>query len=157
MPFCSGKIFDKIFLDKKFLQAKETKVEDYGVLAPKYFNLATGKKIEATATCGTLKPEVFCKLSAGSDYLQDPDEALIRYLGTGTGGQFCDLCDDTNPARAHPIENAIDGTENWWQSPPLSSNTLDKDFNKVNVTIDLGQVLNFSLLSSRNFEVSKVN
>jgi len=102
--------------------------------------LATGKKIDATATCGTERPEVFCKLSAGSDYLQDPDETLIRYLGTGTGGQFCDLCNAEEPSKAHPIENAIDGTENWWQSPPLSSNTLEKDFNKVNVTIDLGQV-----------------
>lgn len=39
--------------------------------------------------------------------------------------------------RAHPITNAIDGTERWWQSPPLSRNT---EYNEVNVTLDLGQV-----------------
>lgn len=39
--------------------------------------------------------------------------------------------------RAHPITNAIDGTERWWQSPPLSRSV---EYNEVNVTLDLGQV-----------------
>lgn len=54
-----------------------------------------------------------------------------------TQGQYCDICtsDDTN--RAHPISNAIDGTERWWQSPPLSRSAKH---NEVNVTLDLGQV-----------------
>ncbi|XP_053280065.1 laminin subunit alpha-5, partial [Pleuronectes platessa] len=39
--------------------------------------------------------------------------------------------------RARPITNAIDGTERWWQSPPLSRST---EFNEVNVTLNLGQL-----------------
>ncbi|EMP35831.1 Laminin subunit alpha-5 [Chelonia mydas] len=41
-----------------------------------------------------------------------------------------------NSNKAHPITNAIDGTERWWQSPPLSRGL---EFNQVNVTLDLGQ------------------
>lgn len=43
----------------------------------------------------------------------------------------------SDPARNHPPENAIDGTEQWWQSPPLSRGMR---YNEVNLTIDLGQV-----------------
>ena len=68
-----------------------TKVTDDGVLAPKYFNLATGSSISATATCGEEKPEVFCKLSAGSDYMADPELDLLNYIPTGTGGQVSKL------------------------------------------------------------------
>ena len=64
-----------------------SKVTDDGVLAPKYFNLAKGSRITATATCGEEKPEVFCKLSAGSDYMADPELDLLNYIPTGTGGQ----------------------------------------------------------------------
>nr|XP_036875077.1 laminin subunit alpha-3-like [Manis javanica] len=53
-----------------------------------------------------------------------------------TGGQFCDYCNSEDPRKAHPVTNAIDGSERWWQSPPLSSGT---QYNKVNVTLDLGQ------------------
>lgn len=35
------------------------------------------------------------------------------------------------------MSNAIDGTERWWQSPPLSRGLVH---NEVNVTLDLGQV-----------------
>lgn len=52
-------------------------------------------------------------------------------------GQYCDICSQGESDRAHPITNAVDGTERWWQSPPLSRNT---EFNEVNVTLDLGQV-----------------
>lgn len=52
-------------------------------------------------------------------------------------GQYCDICTSEETNRAHPINNAIDGTERWWQSPPLSRNTK---YNEVNVTLDLGQV-----------------
>jgi len=37
----------------------------------------------------------------------------------------------------HPAEHAIDGSERWWQSPPLSRGVK---YNEVNLTIDLGQV-----------------
>lgn len=52
-------------------------------------------------------------------------------------GQFCDYCNAADPGKAHPITNAIDGTERWWQSPPLS---MGLKYNEVNVTLDLGQV-----------------
>lgn len=52
-------------------------------------------------------------------------------------GQFCDYCNAGDPSKAHPITNAIDGTESWWQSPPLSKGLK---YNEVNVTLDLGQV-----------------
>jgi len=39
--------------------------------------------------------------------------------------------------RMHPAEHAIDGSERWWQSPPLSRGVK---YNEVNLTIDLGQV-----------------
>ncbi|KAF3860796.1 hypothetical protein F7725_001051, partial [Dissostichus mawsoni] len=59
--------------------------------------------------------------------------ADLRHLG----GQYCDICSQAESDRAHPITNAVDGTERWWQSPPLSRNT---EFNEVNVTLDLGQL-----------------
>ncbi|KAL6491045.1 hypothetical protein MHYP_G00013900 [Metynnis hypsauchen] len=52
-------------------------------------------------------------------------------------GQFCDHCNANDPDKAHPVTNAIDGTERWWQSPPLSRGL---NYNEVNVTLDLGQL-----------------
>ncbi|KAK2110302.1 Laminin subunit alpha-5 [Saguinus oedipus] len=51
-------------------------------------------------------------------------------------GQYCDICTAANSNKAHPASNAIDGTERWWQSPPLSRGL---EYNEVNVTLDLGQ------------------
>uniref|UniRef100_A0A2I3HEX1 Laminin subunit alpha 5 n=1 Tax=Nomascus leucogenys TaxID=61853 RepID=A0A2I3HEX1_NOMLE len=47
------------------------------------------------------------------------------------------ICTAANSNKAHPASNAIDGTERWWQSPPLSRGL---EYNEVNVTLDLGQV-----------------
>ncbi|XP_077547053.1 laminin subunit alpha [Haemaphysalis longicornis] len=101
------------------------------ILNPPYFNLAEGRNITATATCGDQNsPELYCKLVGANLGKQDsPNINLIQ-------GQVCDFCDLTDPRRAHPPENAIDGTEQWWQSPPLSRGTR---FNEVNLTVDLGQ------------------
>lgn len=52
-------------------------------------------------------------------------------------GQACDYCDPLDPKRSHPASNAIDGTERWWQSPPLSRGLK---YSEVGLTIDLGQV-----------------
>lgn len=51
--------------------------------------------------------------------------------------KVCDVCDPNDEAKKHPPEYAVDGMETWWQSPPLSRG---KQYNKVNLTIDLGQV-----------------
>lgn len=50
---------------------------------------------------------------------------------------MCDHCDKDRPDKAHPPENAVDGQETWWQSPPLSRGMK---YNEINLTIDLGQV-----------------
>ncbi|XP_068678125.1 laminin subunit alpha-like [Montipora foliosa] len=88
-------------------------------------NIAQGKKIEATSTCGVniSERELFCKLATPPGKL----EVL---------GLSCDHCDPVTPSDHHPIEYAIDGSERWWQSPPLSRGL---QFQQVNITIDLGQ------------------
>ncbi|CAN9515277.1 unnamed protein product [Ophioblennius macclurei] len=102
-------------------------------LHPPYFNLAEGTKIAATATCGEDEGgrsvhDLYCKL-VGGPVSGDPSQTIQ--------GQYCDICSQGDSDRAHPITNAIDGTERWWQSPPLSRST---EFNEVNVTLDLGQL-----------------
>uniref|UniRef100_A0A8C7BKK5 Laminin subunit alpha 3 n=1 Tax=Neovison vison TaxID=452646 RepID=A0A8C7BKK5_NEOVI len=108
-------------------------------LHPPYFNLAEAARIWATATCGErepggARPELYCKLVGG------PTAAVS---GHTIQGQFCDYCNSEDPRRAHPVTNAIDGSERWWQSPPLSSGT---QYNKVNVTLDLGQLFHVAYL-----------
>ncbi|XP_041484164.1 laminin subunit alpha-like isoform X1 [Lytechinus variegatus] len=107
------------------------------VLNPPYFNIARGREIEATATCGEgfatpgEQGELYCKLTGNTADIYRPGEHVIIQ------GQYCDNCDPSDPAKAHPIEYAIDGTEKWWQSPPLSRGM---SYNEVNVTISLGQL-----------------
>uniref|UniRef100_A0A8C1MUI0 Laminin, alpha 5 n=1 Tax=Cyprinus carpio TaxID=7962 RepID=A0A8C1MUI0_CYPCA len=102
-------------------------------LHPPYFNLAEGTKITATATCGVDENEqpiqdLYCKL-VGGPVSGDPSQTIQ--------GQYCDICTSEDTNKAHPINNAIDGTERWWQSPPLSRS---EKYNQVNVTLDLGQL-----------------
>ncbi|XP_042095481.1 laminin subunit alpha-3 isoform X1 [Ovis aries] len=104
-------------------------------LHPPYFNLAEAARIWATATCGERepggarpRPELYCKLVGGP---------TAPGSGRTIQGQFCDYCNSEDPRKAHPVTNAIDGSERWWQSPPLSSGM---QYNKVNVTLDLGQL-----------------
>ncbi|CAK9302646.1 unnamed protein product [Gordionus sp. m RMFG-2023] len=98
-------------------------------LRPPYFNLAEGRKVEASATCGVgvQSPELYCKLigATSSELWTRPHLNIIQ-------GQICDYCQPDD----HPAEYAVDGTERWWQSPPLSRG---HEYNEVNFTIDLGQ------------------
>nr|XP_033789765.1 laminin subunit alpha-3 [Geotrypetes seraphini] len=110
-------------------------------LHPPYFNLAAGARIRATATCGQdleeqpqPRRDLYCKLVGGP---------AAPSSGHTIQGQFCDYCDSSDPNKAHPVTNAIDGTERWWQSPPLS---LGLQYNEVNVTIDLGQPFHVAYL-----------
>ncbi|KAH3831938.1 hypothetical protein DPMN_105211 [Dreissena polymorpha] len=102
------------------------------VLTPPTFNLAKGRKIQATATCGygVSKPELYCKMTGSIETEKDDDS------GTVIQGQICDYCDPNRPRQNHSADKAIDGTEHWWQSPPLSRGDM---FNQVNLTIDLEQ------------------
>ncbi|XP_043946347.1 laminin subunit alpha-5 [Protopterus annectens] len=103
-------------------------------LHPPYFNLAEGAQIQATATCGEEEgnggsiEDLYCKL-VGGPVLGDPSQTIQ--------GQHCDICTTALGDKAHPITNAIDGTERWWQSPPLSRGLR---YNEVNITLDLGQL-----------------
>ncbi|XP_037538133.1 laminin subunit alpha-3 [Nematolebias whitei] len=102
-------------------------------LNPPYFNLAEGSRISATATCGqdeTGAPryDLYCKLVGGP---------TVGLPTQNIQGQFCDYCNSMEPNKAHPVSSAIDGTERWWQSPPLSKGLV---YNEVNVTLDLGQL-----------------
>ncbi|XP_014209765.1 laminin subunit alpha isoform X2 [Copidosoma floridanum] len=102
------------------------------ILTPPYFNLAEGKEIIATATCGvdTPGPELYCQLvGANSDQDANINQNIIQ-------GQQCDYCDPNEPDKRHPPEYAVDGMETWWQSPPLSRG---KKYEEVNLTINLGQ------------------
>ncbi|KAJ3649571.1 hypothetical protein Zmor_021307 [Zophobas morio] len=114
-------------------------------LTPPYFNLAEGRKITASATCGvdTEGPELYCKL-VGANAENDLNVNVIQ-------GQFCDVCDPTRPDKMHPPEFAVDGMETWWQSPPLSRGMK---YNEVNLTIDLGQVSAFLTYQFLSFTIS---
>ncbi|XP_055329207.1 laminin subunit alpha-like [Paramacrobiotus metropolitanus] len=103
-------------------------------------NLARGRQITATATCGegTAQPEMFCKLIGAS--LERGDQQHVQRVGREkyfiVQGQICDYCDPSDPDRAHPASHALDGSENWWQSPPLSRGS---QFMEVNLTVDFNQ------------------
>uniref|UniRef100_A0A671KQZ1 Laminin subunit alpha-5 n=1 Tax=Sinocyclocheilus anshuiensis TaxID=1608454 RepID=A0A671KQZ1_9TELE len=123
----------RLFIDALMAQELPTNGVNGFSLHPPYFNLAEGTKITATATCGVDEngqpiQDLYCKL-VGGPVSGDPSQTIQ--------GQYCDICTSKDTNRAHPINNAIDGTERWWQSPPLSRSAK---YNKVNVTLDLGQL-----------------
>ncbi|XP_067887186.1 laminin subunit alpha-3 isoform X2 [Heterodontus francisci] len=108
-------------------------------LHPPYLNIAQGSKIAATATCGedgSGRPrlDLYCKLVGG------PAAGVSSQT---IQGQFCDHCLSDDAYKAHAITNAIDGTERWWQSPPLS---LGLHYNQVNVTLDFGQLFHVAYI-----------
>ena len=123
------------------------------VLTPPYFNLAVTRNIEATSTCGfdekgQKSEEMYCKLTGGAG-LAIQDLYYVDYAGSdsylgydATQRQLCEYCTPDDPELDHRVEFAVDGTERWWQSPPLSRGL---EYNKVNITINLRQVSNVDL------------
>lgn len=121
------------------------------ILTPPYFNLAEGSSVSATATCGvdiSTPKERFCRLTgASADERQEFLSSFNLYYSGNSqiiAGQLCDYCvaegtpeADEFPSQVHSAEFAIDGTERWWQSPPLSRGS---QFNDVNLAVSLGQV-----------------
>ncbi|XP_021041837.1 laminin subunit alpha-1 isoform X1 [Mus caroli] len=95
-------------------------------LFPAILNLATNAHISANATCGEKGPEMFCKL-------------VEHVPGRPVRHAQCRVCDgnSTNPRERHPISHAIDGTNNWWQSPSIQNG---REYHWVTVTLDLRQV-----------------
>ncbi|TSR16028.1 Laminin subunit alpha-3 [Bagarius yarrelli] len=120
----------------------QTSVQDVAggfSLTPPYFNLAEGSRISSTATCGeedngNPRTDLYCKLVGGP---------TVGLTSQTIQGQFCDHCNANNPEKAHPVSNAIDGTERWWQSPPLSRGLR---YNEINVTLDLGQLFHVAYI-----------
>ncbi|XP_053485634.1 laminin subunit alpha-3 isoform X1 [Ictalurus furcatus] len=108
-------------------------------MTPPYFNLAEDSVISATATCGeeengNPRTDLYCKLVGGP---------TVGLTSQTIQGQYCDHCNANNPEKARPVSNAIDGTERWWQSPPLSRGIR---YNEINVTLDLGQLFHVAYI-----------
>ncbi|KAM5218754.1 laminin subunit alpha-1 isoform 1-T1 [Hipposideros larvatus] len=95
-------------------------------LFPAILNLASNAHISTNATCGEKGPEMFCKL-------------VEHVPGRPVRNAQCRICDGSsaNPKERHPISNAIDGTNNWWQSPSIQNG---REYHWVTITMDLRQV-----------------
>uniref|UniRef100_A0A8V0X4B6 Laminin subunit alpha-1 n=2 Tax=Gallus gallus TaxID=9031 RepID=A0A8V0X4B6_CHICK len=95
-------------------------------LFPAILNLASNAHISTNATCGEKGPEMFCKL-------------VEHVPGRPLRNSQCRVCDrhSANPKEQHPISSAIDGTNNWWQSPSIQNG---RQYHWVTITLDLRQV-----------------
>uniref|UniRef100_A0A3B3UM96 Laminin, alpha 1 n=1 Tax=Poecilia latipinna TaxID=48699 RepID=A0A3B3UM96_9TELE len=90
-------------------------------LFPAIFNLANNAEISSNATCGDPEPEVYCKL-------------VEHVPGRRIKNPHCPRCDANS---RHPIINAIDGTNQWWQSPSIKNG---RQFHWITITLDLNQI-----------------
>uniref|UniRef100_A0A8C6VI31 Laminin subunit alpha 2 n=1 Tax=Naja naja TaxID=35670 RepID=A0A8C6VI31_NAJNA len=95
-------------------------------LFPAVLNLASNALITANATCGKRGPEMYCKL-------------VEHVPGQPARNPQCRTCDQRsrNPNLRHPISNAIDGKNTWWQSPSIQNGM---EYHYVTITLDLRQV-----------------
>uniref|UniRef100_A0A3Q3N9Y2 Laminin subunit alpha-1 n=1 Tax=Mastacembelus armatus TaxID=205130 RepID=A0A3Q3N9Y2_9TELE len=82
--------------------------------------------ITSNATCGDPEPEVYCKL-------------VEHVPGRRIKNPHCAKCDANSvlSKERHPITNAIDGTNQWWQSPSIKNG---RQFHWVTITLDLKQI-----------------
>ncbi|EPY79313.1 laminin subunit alpha-1 isoform 1 [Camelus ferus] len=133
-------------------------------LFPAILNLASNAHISTNATCGEKGPETFCKLvehvpgramrnaqcrvcdshSANPKGKWHPTPNSAAPVGIYSfkvkklkleaerSACFCFLSTER-----HPISNAIDGTNNWWQSPSIQNG---REYHWVTITLDLRQV-----------------
>ncbi|XP_062043247.1 laminin subunit alpha-2 [Lepus europaeus] len=95
-------------------------------LFPAVLNLASNALITTNATCGEKGPEMYCKL-------------VEHVPGQPVRNPQCRICNQnsTNPNQRHPITNAIDGKNSWWQSPSIKNGI---EYHYVTITLDLQQV-----------------
>ncbi|XP_078073116.1 laminin subunit alpha-1 [Mustelus asterias] len=95
-------------------------------LFPAILNLASNAVISTNATCGENGPEMYCKL-------------VEHVPGRPIRNPQCRICDSNSANRKerHPIMSAIDGTNNWWQSPSIQNG---RKYHWITITLDLRQV-----------------
>ncbi|XP_054863033.1 laminin subunit alpha-1 isoform X2 [Amphiprion ocellaris] len=95
-------------------------------LFPAILNLASNAVISSNATCGDPQPEIYCKL-------------VEHVPGRTIKNPHCAKCDANSvlSKERHPIAKAIDGTNQWWQSPSIKNG---RQFHWVTITLDLKQV-----------------
>ncbi|XP_054830970.1 laminin subunit alpha-2 [Eublepharis macularius] len=95
-------------------------------LFPAVLNLASNALITTNATCGKRGPEMYCKL-------------VEHVPGQPVKNPQCRICDlhSRIPNLRHPITNAIDGKNTWWQSPSIQNGM---EYHYVTITLDLRQV-----------------
>uniref|UniRef100_A0A2K6U8T7 Laminin subunit alpha-2 n=1 Tax=Saimiri boliviensis boliviensis TaxID=39432 RepID=A0A2K6U8T7_SAIBB len=95
-------------------------------LFPAVLNLASNALITTNATCGEKGPEMYCKL-------------VEHVPGQPVRNPQCRICNQnsSNPNQRHPITNAIDGKNTWWQSPSIKNGI---EYHYVTITLDLQQV-----------------
>uniref|UniRef100_A0A8C7TB04 Laminin, alpha 1 n=1 Tax=Oncorhynchus mykiss TaxID=8022 RepID=A0A8C7TB04_ONCMY len=101
-------------------------LKDMPCLFPAILNLASNAEITTNATCGEPEPEMYCKL-------------VEHVPGRRIRNSQCRTCNaqSQNPKEQHPITNAIDGTNGWWQSPSIKNG---RQFHLVTITLDLRQI-----------------
>ncbi|XP_078505043.1 laminin subunit alpha-2 isoform X3 [Lissotriton helveticus] len=95
-------------------------------LFPAVLNLATNALITSNATCGEKGPQMYCKL-------------VEHVPGRPVKNTQCRVCDQrsSNANVRHPITNAIDGKNTWWQSPSIQNGM---EYHYITITLDLQQV-----------------
>ncbi|KAM6433798.1 laminin subunit alpha-2 [Rhynochetos jubatus] len=95
-------------------------------LFPAVLNLATNALITTNATCGEKGREMYCKL-------------VEHVPGQPARNPQCRICDLRSrlPHQRHPITNAIDGKNTWWQSPSIQNGI---EYHYVTITLDLQQI-----------------
>uniref|UniRef100_A0A3Q1IIV8 Laminin subunit alpha-1 n=1 Tax=Anabas testudineus TaxID=64144 RepID=A0A3Q1IIV8_ANATE len=95
-------------------------------------NLASNAEISSNATCGDPEPEVYCKL-------------VEHVPGRRIKNPHCPKCDANSvlSKERHPITNAIDGTNQWWQSPSIKNG---RQFHWVTITLDLKQIFQIAYI-----------
>ncbi|XP_062236101.1 laminin subunit alpha-1 [Platichthys flesus] len=107
------------------LLMEQTAAQQRG-LFPAILNLASNAEISSNATCGDPEPELYCKL------VEHVHGRIIK-------NSHCPRCDANSvlSKERHPITNAIDGTNQWWQSPSIKNG---QQFHWTTITLDLKQI-----------------
>ncbi|XP_052607209.1 laminin subunit alpha-2 [Peromyscus californicus insignis] len=107
-------------------QRRQSPAHQQRGLFPAVLNLASNALITTNATCGEKGPEMYCKL-------------VEHVPGQPVRNPQCRICNQnsSHPHQRHPITNAIDGKNTWWQSPSIKNGV---EYHYVTITLDLQQV-----------------